>query len=218
MIVAWLDQFPPLAALEPAARERLTAGADLLRLPAGSTLFETGKPCRTYVILRSGSVRVHQLDEDGHEIVLYRLGPGDTCILTTAALFSGEPYAAYAVSETPVELVGLPVAAFDALVAGSAVFRRFVFGSHAARLAALMRVVRDVAFRPIDVRLSLRLLELAGTADRLAITHARLAAELGTAREVVSRRLKHFERNGWIGLEKGAIALLDRDRLRAVSA
>jgi CRP/FNR family transcriptional regulator len=217
MIAAWLDQFPPLAALDPVARDRLATDARALSLPAGSILFETGKPCRTYIILRSGRVRVHQLDDDGHEIVLYRLGPGDTCILTTAALFSGEPYAAFAVSETPVELVGLPVAAFDALVAGSDVFRRFVFASHAARLAALMRVVRDVAFRPIDARLSRRLLDLAGTADRLLITHARLAAELGTAREVISRRLKHFERSGWIGLAKGSVTLRDRDRLRAVS-
>ncbi len=143
MIGAGFASIPPIAALEPAARMRLAENAELLRVPAGETLFAAGMPCRNYVILCSGRVRMHQLDEDGHGIVLYRLGAGDPCILTTAALFSGEPYAAFAVTEMPAEVIALPASVFDALIGSSPAFRRFVFASHATRLAALMRVVRS---------------------------------------------------------------------------
>ena len=152
---------------------------------------------------------MHQLDIDGREIVLYRLRAGDTCILNTAALLSSQQYAAYAITETEVEADLLPVSVFDTLIATAPGFRAFIFRSHAARIGDLMRVIRDLAFERIDTRLARRLLELADNDGRVTGTHANFAVEIGSAREVVSRQLKSFERNRWVSLGKGELTLVD---------
>lgn len=209
----WIDDFSVSAGLTPEDARQLNDAARPVSLPVGYRVFEAGEHCKAYVLVRSGRVRVHQLDADGGEIVLFRLGPGDTCILNTAALLAGRPYAAYAVTETEVEAVTISIAAFDTLLATSQAFRAFVFRSHAERIAALMEVVRNLAFERIDVRLARRLIDLADGGGWLGVTHADLAIELGTAREVVSRRLKAFERRGWVQLCKGAITILAPEQL-----
>ena len=110
-----------------------------------------------------------------------------------------------------------PVGVFNDLLAGSAGFRRFVFGSQAERLGDLMRVIQHVAFESIDTRLAARLLALGGGEGHLVITHRQLAAEIGTAREVVSRHLKAFEKRGWIVLGRGTVELLRPHALRNVT-
>lgn len=203
----------PIDGLTPADAATLRSKTRSVLLPAGHRVFEAGLPCEAYVLVRSGRVRVHQLGPDGHEIVLYRLGPGDTCILNTVALLTGQPHAACAITEGPVQALLLSPRDFDAMVATSAGFRAFVFREHAVRIVGLMRLVQAVAFEAIGRRLAERLLDLARGHDRLAITHAELAVELGTAREVVSRKLKEFQGFGWLRTAKGAIVILERGAL-----
>jgi len=186
-------------------------------LPSGYTVFEAGVPCRAYTLIRSGTVRVHQLDQGGGEILLYRLGPGDTCVLNTAALLAEDAYAAYATTESEVQALTISLNGFRTLVATSEGFRNFVFRSHAARIASLMQVVGAVAFERIDVRLAKRLLALAADGNEVAMTHARLAAELGTAREVISRNLETLRRRGTLSLRRGGIAIVDRKALSTVA-
>lgn len=214
----WFREFPPLAALAPPERMVLSSEATLLHLPAGTTVFAPHQPCAFFILIRSGSVRVYQLDTAGNEIVLYRLQAGAICILTTLTLLAQQSYSAYAVTESPVEAIGIPASAFDKLIAQSAGFRSFVFGAQAARLTDLMQVIQHVAFESIDSRLAARLLTLAGGGSELSMTHQQLAAEIGTAREVVSRHLKAFERRGWIRLGRGRVELRDTGLLRAAAA
>ncbi|KIZ40639.1 MULTISPECIES: Crp/Fnr family transcriptional regulator [Rhodopseudomonas] len=214
----WLQRFPDLADLPADERTPLLAGAMAMTLPAGATVFAPDQPCGFFILVRSGNVRVYQLDGEGNEIVLYRLGPGNICILTTLALLASENYSAFAVTETPVEAVGLPAATFNDLMGRSAQFRGFVFQAQAARMADLMSVIQHVAFESIDSRLAARLLKLAANGHELSITHQQLAAEIGTAREVVSRHLKAFERRGWISLGRGRVELRNAAPLRATAA
>jgi CRP/FNR family transcriptional regulator len=214
----WLQRFPALAALAEQERAALRDGAIALHLPAGATVFAPDQPCGHFILVCSGKVRVYQLDPEGNEIVLYRLGTGSICILTTLALLASENYSAFAVTETPVEAVALPASIFSELMACSAPFRAFVFGAQAARMADLMMVIQHVAFESIDSRLAARLLALAADGRALSITHQQLAAEIGTAREVVSRHLKAFERRGWISLSRGHVELRAAAPLRAAAA
>jgi CRP/FNR family transcriptional regulator len=216
--VNWLQRFPALAGLPPLERAPLLDGALAMSLPAGATVFAPDQPCAYFILVCSGNVRVYQLDAEGNEIVLYRLGPGSICILTTLALLANENYSAFAVTETAVEAVALPASTFNELMACSAPFRSFVFQAQAARMADLMTVIQHVAFESIDSRLAARLLALAADGRELSITHQQLAAEIGTAREVVSRHLKAFERRGWIGLSRGHVELRDAAPLRAAAA
>ncbi len=210
----WLDLFPQLARLEPEARQALLAAAGEVRLPQGAVVFAPGDECENYLLVLEGVVRVQQIGEGGREIVLYRVCAGETCVLTTASLLARAVYAAEGIAETPVRAMAVPAAAFQQLLASSPIFRTFVFSTYGERLVQLMRVVEDVAFRRIDARLAERLLQRADAAGRITATHDELAVELGTVREVVSRKLKSFERHGWLRASRGAIELLDPDALR----
>lgn len=210
---ALLDAFPRLAELRPEARGALLRAGQDVTIEAGTVVFEAGQACAHYPLIRSGSVRVHLMEADGHEIVLYRLGRGDTCILTTAALLGSEPYTAWAVTEARTQATAIPAALFSALMATEAAFRHFVFATYARRIADLMRTVSDVAFTRIQVRLARCLLDRADPAGRVGLTHEALAVELGTAREVVSRNLKLLERRGLVRLGQASVTITNARRL-----
>jgi CRP/FNR family transcriptional regulator len=213
-----LAAFPRLARLEPEARTLLAGMAQSVAVPAGTVLFRPGEACARFVMLRRGAVRVQMLSDTGHEIVLYRVRGGETCVLTTSCLIAQEPYGAEGIAESDVEALLVPVDGFERLMALSAVFRGFVLAAFGERMAELMHRLDQVAFRSIDARLAMRLLDAAQADAGIETTHQALAVELGTAREVVSRRLKQLERRGLVALARGSIAICDRDGLRRVAA
>lgn len=210
----WWSRFPGLAALDDPAWMELRSAARVVTLPAGAIAFRAGDTCENYLLVLDGSVRVQKLAENGREITLYRLEGGDACVLTTSCLLARERYPAEGVAETDVTAAAIPTAVFFRALDQSPGFRRFVFTAYGERLSDLILLVEEVAFGRIDGRLAARLLELAGEADALEVTHQALAAELGTAREVVSRQLKDFERHGFIRLLRGRIEILDRKALQ----
>ncbi|MEK0081913.1 Crp/Fnr family transcriptional regulator [Benzoatithermus flavus] len=206
---------PPLP--EP-VRRRVLAEAAPLAVPAGTVLFRPGDACTLYLVLLRGIVRVQLVSATGHEIVLYRVEPGESCVLTTACLLGHDAYAAEGVAETAIEGLGLTPSLFDRLIAESAEFRRFVFAGFGRRLADLMLLVNEVAFRRIDARLADWLLHRYAAGEvAIGSTHQAIAVELGTAREVVSRQLKEFERRGLVALARGRIELHDPAGLRRIA-
>lgn len=213
----WTERFEGLARLEPGVRDRLVAESRVLSVPAGTVVFGPGNPAENLLLLLSGTVRVQQLTEAGREIVLYRVHAGESCVLTTACLMSHEAYTAEGIAETEATAVAIPRAAFDAALGASAVFRQFVFNAYGRRIADLFLTIEEIAFRRVDVRLAQRLLDLARE-GRVRATHAQLATELGTAREVVSRQLAEFQRRGWVELSRGEITLRDTAGIGALAA
>ena len=214
----WITRFPELAKLTPAEQKLVAERAQAVSLPAQTTIFAPGMPAENFLLLLEGTVRVQQVSSGGREIVLYRVTGGESCIMTTACLLSQETYNAEGVTETPVDAVAVPKAAFDELMARSAEFRRFVFSDYSSRITDLLHVVEEVAFERIDKRLAQKLLDLADSEGRLSATHQDLAVELGSAREVVSRHLKEFQRRGWLELTRGLICLTDRASLERLAA
>ncbi len=213
---SWLTAFPGLDALAESERNHLEGSARRAQLPAGVRPFRSGDRCDHYLFLLSGRIRVQMVAESGREIVLYRIGAGETCVLTTACLMSGEDYPAEACSETEHDVLMLPRSAFRALLDHSPAFRDFVFRAYGQRIASLMALIEEVMFRRFDVRLARWLLERTEAEGRhLPVTHQQIAQELGSAREVVSRQLKDFERRGWLALGRGAIEVAQLQPLRA---
>ncbi len=204
-MVATHDALP--AAIDPATRARIAAGALPMKAPAGATLFRPGDPCRGFVLLRTGRARVDLIAEDGHALLLYRVEPGQACAITTSCLFAEEPYSAEATAEADCEGLLLPAPLFTTLVQDSPAFRTFVLAGFAARLGALMGRIEDLSFRSVDARLAAYLLDRApGT---VAATQQEIASDIGTAREVVSRRLAAFAKAGLVRTERGAVTPLD---------
>lgn len=209
----WIAAFPALADLDAPLRQRVVAGAVPVEAAAGQSLFSPGDRAEQLILLMDGQVRVQHVSPGGRQIVLYRIRAGESCILTTACLLSGEPLAAEGIAETAIKAVALPGRVVDQAMAASPLFRAFVFKGYARRLADLFAVIDDVAFQRVDIRLAQRLLALRDGADLVHATHQHLADELGSAREVISRQLSDFHARGLISQGRGRIQLTDRDRL-----
>jgi len=207
-----LDWFPQLAALDEAAARRIMDHARHIAAPSGTILARPGETLPHFVLLTRGTVKVRGLSEGGREIVLYRVAAGETCVLSSAALLGQLSLGAELVAETDIAGFALPDSVFQELVATAPAFRQLIFATFGERLQEIVALLEDVAFRRIDARLATFLLSR-GKDRPLALTHQEIAAELGTAREVVSRQLKEFERRHWLKLTRGQIELMDRDAL-----
>lgn len=198
---------PAFDGLEPELRARVDTDSRMLDLPAGETVFRPGDPCRGLPLVLEGSIRVQMTGCSGHEIVLYRIGDADVCTLSIGCLMANRGYRAEAIVEMPTRATALPWPLFDELMAGSASFRRRIISAYGERLDTLMMLVEEVAFGRMDTRLA-EWLNAHAQDTPLRVTHHYLAVELGTAREVVSRLLKEFERAGRIKLARGRIDML----------
>jgi CRP/FNR family transcriptional regulator, anaerobic regulatory protein len=212
----WIDRFDGLSKLEPGLRNVLTTRSHVVHLPADSVIFGPGKSPDNLLLLLQGTVRVQQLAESGREVVLYRVTAGESCVLTTACMLAYEDHAAEGIAETEIVAAAIPRGVFDELVASSKEFRNFVFRAYSRRITDLFHVIEDIAFRRMDIRLAQKIIERADTGV-LKATHAQLAAELGTAREVISRQLAEFQRRGWIAQSRGVIEIRDCDGLRGLA-
>ncbi len=213
----WLDLFPGLKRLPDALSSTLIRNSVVVSLPAGSRIYGPGQAPDSYLLLIEGTVRVQQVSEGGREIVLYRISAGESCALTTACLMGYEDYQAEAIAEENVRAVAIPRETFDDLIARSPLFRRFVFTAFSARVTDLFRIIDQVAFARLDIRVAAKLLELSRGEGSLAATQQEIASELGTTREVVSRILSEFQRRGWIAISRGSLAILERAALEKLS-
>ncbi len=205
--------FPALLGIERTLQERLSRSLQWVQVPREAVLFAAGDVCQGFPLLVAGEVQVMRSTPDGHEIELYRIRPGESCIVSTSCLLGEAAYPARGQALSDVVLAVLPHDLFDALIASHAPFRRYVFGRFAERLAQMMQRVEDVAFRSLTRRIAALMLSI--PEGHLDITHEKLAAQIGASREAVSRALKKLEDAGCIRLTRGRIDTADPTRLQA---
>ncbi len=212
-------------ALSPELRGRIVAAGRLLRCPDGARLFGPGEEAQVFLIPLAGAVRVEHAGASGRSVVLYRVAPGESCVMTTTCLLAGVPYEARGLAEGALEALAVPAAAFRRLVDECAEFRTLAFRVFSRRIIELVEVIDELLLHRVDLRLAAWLAVrcgegkgAAGQEVQVRATHQAIAGELGTAREVVSRILKEFERRGWVRLTRGAIAVLDPAALRRFAA
>lgn len=192
--------------------EWLETASQEVSLEAGQHLAWEGQECTGLGLVLAGQARVYKLGESGREITLYRVEPGESCILTASCLLSGQPFPAFAQVEQPLRGRWLPAEPFRQRMHQSQDWRSFVFQLLSRRLASVISVVEEVAFRRVDHRLAEFLLQ---HPQGCPLTHQQIAQELGSSREVISRLLKDFERHGWVSLGRGHLSLLDAAALKA---
>jgi CRP/FNR family transcriptional regulator, anaerobic regulatory protein len=209
-----LQLFPVFDTLPAAALDELLRSAAPKQAPPGTILFEAASPCTGFPMLLEGGVRVIKSAPNGREIQLYRIAPGESCLLSSSCLLGGNPYSATGIAETPVTLLALPPALFHRLLAEHKSFRDYVFGLFSERLADLMALVEAVMFQKLDQRLAALLL---GKGEMVRATHQNLADELGSVREMVSRLLSNFQDHGWVALGREQIRITDAAALRRLA-
>lgn len=208
------ELYPVLSEIDPGICAAALAQTQIITVPAGTVLFDERQACQGFSFVMAGAVRVVKSDANGRELPLYRVLPGETCIITSSCLLGHTDYNALGVAQVPTELVLLPRTQFDALL-GCLPFRDFIFRLFAERIADLMQLVEEVAFHKLDRRLAAVLL---GKGRLLHITHQQLADELGSVREMVTRLLKGFADQGLVALSREQIEILDPAGLRKIAA
>jgi CRP/FNR family transcriptional regulator len=217
LIAELLQAYPVLAEL-PRGWPADLAGLSALSVPLGTPLFSEHTPCQGFPLVLAGEVKVARGTPDGRSLELYRVTAGEVCIVSASCVFGAQSASArlpaHGRASQATRLLLLPASVFLRWCAHAA-FRSFVLGVFANRLGDLIELAEAVAFQPLEQRLAAALL---GHSSPLRVTHAMLADELGTAREIVTRLLKRYETAGWVQLGRERIDLLDVQALRACAA
>jgi CRP/FNR family transcriptional regulator len=210
-----LKLYPALDVLPREVLDEIVSEGVVMRVPAGEVMFDDHQPCRAFPLLLQGAVRVTKQAPNGREMQLYRVLPGEACIMSSSCLLGHAPYSAKGVTEAPSVLLALSAPLFERLMGQYPAFRTYVFGLFAERMTDLMQLVEAVAFQRLDQRLAALLL---GKGRLIHTTHQQLADEIGSVREIVTRLLRRFADQGLVALSREQIEILDAAGLRAIAA
>lgn len=206
--------YPVVNQLTPGQRRAIRLAGRKIMAKTGQLLFDTGMPCENFLFLVSGKVNVYTATRNGRCILLYNILPGETCILSISCLLGHEKYPAQARVEADIVGFTIPEILFDNLISISQVFRGFVFNFISDQLLHLTWLIEDLTWGQLDRRLAAILLN---RGVEIHTTHRKLANELGSVREVVSRLLKNFEEQGFVKLSRGHIHIINQKALEEIA-
>ncbi|HET6554083.1 MAG TPA: Crp/Fnr family transcriptional regulator [Dyella sp.] len=192
------------------------ARALIIRILKGTVLFRAGDACRGYPVVLTGEVRVCRIGPFGHDVVFYRVREGEGCAVSAGCLMEEQRYPVFGVAERETTALFLPASVFREQLDTNVAFRAYVFGQYAMRVGMLMTQIDSLISEGPSTRLARHLLARmqGGT---VTMTHAELAADIGTAREVVSRHLGTLVRAGWIRQRRQVIDIIDAGALQALA-
>ncbi len=214
-----LRRFEALGNLDLSLRTRLRDAAVPLHLDRGQIAFDEGSPCSAFTLITEGCVNVVKTTSSGREILLYRVEPGQTCVLTLNCLLESLTYPARGIAATECHGAALPRDLFLDMMDIAPGIRQMVFQSLSGRIVELMGLVEEVAFNRLDERLARLLISRLNSSpgNEIRITHQELADELGSVREIVSRILGSFADREFVALERGRVEIRDAEALKTIS-
>jgi CRP/FNR family transcriptional regulator, anaerobic regulatory protein len=201
----------------PELQSTILAAGRYRKLSPGDVLFREGELSNDVAAVGSGSVRIFRVGSTGREITLYHVRSHQSSLVGMLSVLVGRPPIATAQAEIATEVVLIPGPALREWVATSDVVRTFIFETMIRSLVDVTSLLEDVAFRSMESRLAVLLLQHVDGAGVISMRHDEIAAELGTVREVVSRSLEAQERRGAIRLSRGRIEVENDVALRELA-
>ena len=204
--------------LTDAQRRALEAAASPRRLETGEQLSGAGE-CVGLLAVRSGRLRAYMISDTGREITLYRLFERDICLFSASCVMRGLQFDVSIEAEQPSEVLVVSPEVYKRVMEESAPLANYTNELMASRFSEVMWLVEQTLWKSFDRRLAAFLLEESAleSSDELRITHERIAAHLGTAREVVTRMLRYFQSEGLVSLSRGTVRIADRQGLEALA-
>lgn len=188
-------------------KEIVTTNSYTVKFPSGKTLLSGDDKCSGFIIVISGCLRVFISSPDGKEITLYKLLQGDSCIFSASCIFNNVNFNVNIEALEDTEVIILPSNQLDILSKGNPLIKEYILQLTQSKMSEVMWLLEQILFTSFDERLKNYLLEF--DSNVINITHNTIAKDLGTAREVVSRMLKHFENQGLISLSRGSIEIIN---------
>ena len=197
----------PIFRQDPGLLRDFVEAGQTVDLPRGHQIYWQGDACQGIAFLLAGAIRVYKCSENGREITLYEIVPGETCILNASCIIGRQGYPANAVTLADCSALLVPADRFRHLMERHEALRIFIYALLGQRLAEIMELVEEVAFSRMDDRLRDYLLEKS-TDGILHATHQAISNDLGTSREVVTRLLRDLEQRGEVHVSRNEISLL----------
>jgi CRP/FNR family transcriptional regulator len=186
--------------------------------PKDAIIADTWNECPGVLMVQSGGLRVSILSEDGREITLYRLRPGGICILSASCLIRDITFDVTIDAEMDTEALLTDISTWSKLQTDYLEVENFSLRLTAEKFSDVMWAMQQILFMRFDRRLATFLLgeSAKNGSDEVGLTHEQIAKYVGSAREVVSRMLKHFESEGLVCLRRGGVTLIDKTGLRSL--
>ncbi len=195
---------------EPELLQQIDDVSTLLTVVEGTALIKPGQYIRSMPLLLSGSIKIMRADEQGNELLLYYLEKGDTCAMTMSCCMGTTKSEIHAITETPTEVLMIPIIKMEEWSSKYKTWRNFVFSSYHDRMMELLESLDNIAFNNMNERLGNYLKDKVAVlgSQHIHATHREIAADLNTSRVVISRLLKNMENNNLIELHRNFIKLL----------
>ena len=213
-----LAAFLFFSGLSQKGRDEILQTAQPVNFDTATQLLSQGDLCRLLLLVERGGIRVHKESDCGKGITLYTVVPGEVCTLGVSSILAGVVYPAHATVDRGTDAVALPSTVFRRLFGKEEALRQYIMEVFSRRLGHLMMLVEDVAFRQVDERLASFIFDQSfaghGIFHPVCMTHDQIAANLGTAREVVSRLLQQFAKEGLVNLGRGKILIANPQKLK----
>ena len=183
----------------------------------GNTV-HNGSECTGVIIIKTGSLRIYMLSDEGKEVTLYRLFPGDICMLSASCVLDAITFDVFVDAEERSECVVVGGCAYEDLSLRMPEAKIFALETALSRFSDVMWVMQQILFMSMDRRLAIFLLDETAKCgrDTVSLTHEQIAKYMGSAREVVSRMLKYFASEGMVEVSRGGVKVIDKKRLRAL--
>ena len=211
-----LAQYLPIwDKLTDAQQKKVAEAADYMKVKKGTHIHDSSADCLGLLLIRSGQLRTYILSEDGREITLNRLFDYDVCLLSASCVMPDMQFNVMIEAEKDSEFWSIPACLFKNLMDSSVTVSNFANSLMSSHFSELMWLMEQIMWKSFDKRLAAFLLEesrLDNTTE-LKITHEKIAAHTGTAREVVTRMLRYFQNEGMVKLTRGTVELTDTQKL-----
>jgi len=211
--------FPFWDGLSAEDKEFVLSQSTSLHYAKGERIHDSSE-CTGLFLVKSGRLRIYMLSEEGKEITLYRLAPGNVCMLSASCVIQSITFDVFVDAEEESECFLVSASAFGVLSERIPAVKIFALETAVSRFSDVMWVMQQIMFMSMDKRLAIFLLDEAALNgnDTVTLTHEQIARHMGTAREVVSRLLKHLAADGIVASSRGGITILDKKRLLKIAA
>lgn len=204
--------------LSPSEKESIIQNTLTVKYKKGQNVHSADNDCVGVLIVKSGELRAYILSEEGKEITLYRLAKGNICVFSASCVIKTITFDVVVDCTEDAEAYLLNISVFQRLCESNVYVENFSLKLMTERFSDVMWTMEQILFMSFEKRLAVFMLDEVAKSGSMEImlTHEQIAKYIGSAREVVSRMLKNFEKEGIVKLSRGSVKVLDRSRLRKI--
>ena len=194
---------------EKNVKDAISETGQIMEIPEGEILIDIGQYIKMMPLLLSGSLKILREDNDGKELLLYHVHPGQTCAMSITCCMGDAKSSVRAVAEEDTKLIALPTRIMDEWSNQYPSWKHFIMRTYQRRFEELLNTIDSIAFQKLDDRLERWLKEKTAKSPDgvIQITHQEIASELHSSREVISRLLKKMEHQGTLELGRNKIKM-----------